>query len=82
MPRVLEKRGKTSIVEMIESAGWLQLDVADYLRLPNSRTPGDRRGRDALRRRITKQLRHHERDGDPLEIVSKLRDLVETPATN
>jgi len=81
MSRVLNKPGNASLVEMIESAGWLQLDIADYLRLPDSRTPGDRRGRDALRRRIVKQLQHHERAGDPLKIVAKLRDVVEPPSS-
>ena len=81
MSRVLDKPGNSSLVEIIESAGWMQLDIADYLRLPDSRTPGDRRGRDALRRRIVKQLQNHERAGDPLKIVNKLRDVVETPSS-
>ena len=65
-----------TVADLIESNAWLQLDVADYIRMSRSMTPVDKRGRDVLRRKITKQLKHREQHGDPLEVVDKVRQLM------
>ena len=66
------------LAELIESAAWLQLDVADYLRLSQSDNQVERQGRDVLKRKVIRQLRQHEQEGDPLEIVTKIRPLLQT----
>ena len=68
---------RSSVIDAVEAAAWLQLDVADYLRLPKTAATNDRMGRDVLRRKITRQLANQEAVGDPLKIVSRLRKLME-----
>ncbi len=73
MPPTTDK----AVADVIESNAWLQLDVADYLRMSRPMTPVDKRGRDVLRRKITKQLKRQEQHGDPLEVVDKVQQLME-----
>lgn len=67
----------SGMADIIESAAWLQLDVADFLRMPNPTTLSDKRGREALRRRISRQLDKQERAGDPLEIAAIIARLMD-----
>lgn len=60
-------------VAMLESAAWLQLDLADYLRMPRPMSIVDKRGREALRKRISRQLKQQEYAGDPLRVVATIR---------
>lgn len=60
-------------VAMLESTAWLQLDLADYLRMPRPMSIVDKRGREALRKRISRQLKQQEYAGDPLRVVATIR---------
>ena len=63
-------------IDAIESFAWLLLDVAEYLRQPPSPSPADKTIRTALRARIMRELRRHERTGDPLVLSEKIRELM------
>lgn len=63
-------------VDTIESAGWLLLDVGDYLREPVMHTPVEKAVRTALRSKIVRQLRKQEQVGDPLDVVGYVRDVL------
>ena len=63
-------------VDAIESAGWLLLDVGDYLREPVMHTPVEKAVRTALRSKIVRQLRKQEQVGDPLDVVGYVRDML------
>ena len=67
--------------DLTEKAGWLMLDLADYLRMCQNRsaTVIDKQERKNLTSRIVRQLRLQERAGDPLAIVEKIRDLMANP---
>ena len=66
-----------STVAMIESAAWLQLDLADYLRMPRPMSIIDKQERESLRKRISRQLKQQENSGDPLHIAATIRHLME-----
>ena len=63
-------------IDRIESAAWMLLDVADYLRQRPHARPGDRPAHTALRVKIMRQLRQQEKAGDPLGIVAQAEQLL------
>ena len=63
-------------VDVIESAAWLLLDVGDYLRGPALQNPVEKAVRSALRTKIVRQLRQQEQAGDPLDVVTNIRDML------
>ncbi|MBH06448.1 MAG: hypothetical protein CMJ20_09020 [Phycisphaeraceae bacterium] len=60
----------------IESAGWLLLDVAEFLGQGPSLSTAEKSIHNALRTKISRQLRQQEREGDPLQLVSHVRDML------
>ena len=62
--------------ETFELAAWLLLDVADYLRQPQTTSVTEKAMQAGLRRRINKQLTRQKQAGDPLDIVETVRAMV------
>ena len=71
-------RVKADDMDKIESAAWLLLDVAEYLREPPAINPVDKRMRSTLASKIMRQLTQEERNGDLLGITATIRDLMMT----
>ena len=63
---------------MIEKAGWLLLDLADYLRMSQKRslTVVGKQECKSLKSKIARQIRQQERAGDPLAIVKNIHNLM------
>lgn len=62
--------------ETIELAACLLLDVADYLRQPQTTSVTENAMQAGLRKRINKQLARQKQVGDPLDIVETVREMV------
>lgn len=67
-------------IDRIESAAWMLLDVADYLRQQPKARPSDKPVCNALRVKIMRQLRQQEKAGDPLGIVAQAEQLLKGEA--
>ena len=69
---------KKPVEEQSEQAGWLLLDLADFVRMCQSRsaTVVDKQQRKTLNTRLARQLRQQEKAGDPFNLVRKVRDLM------
>ena len=68
-----------SLANAIDAAGWLLLDVSDYLKMCRSDTLSamDQQQRRTLNTKIFRQIRRLERYGDPLEVVPKVRQMLQ-----
>ena len=64
-------------IDTVESAGWLILDVVDLLRQNTTYNHAEKALQSNLRAKVAKALRRQERDGDPLNIVEMMQELLE-----
>ena len=64
-------------LDAIESAAWLLLDVTELLRESEPNTLSAKAIHSRLRSKINNQLRCCEEQGDPLEMVKKVRQMLE-----
>ena len=62
-------------IEAIEAAGWLVLDLAEYLRELETNRPSIR-AKTAVKRKFRRELGRHEKAGDPLQIVDHMRKVM------
>ena len=62
--------------EAIELAAYLLLDVADYLRQPQTTSVTVNAMQAGLRKLINKQVTRQKQAGDPLDIVETVRTMV------
>ncbi len=69
---------KKPVEQQSDEAGWLLLDLADFLRMCQARsaTVVDKQQRKTLNIRLARQLRQQEKAGDPFNLVKKVRDLM------
>ena len=62
-------------IEAIEAAGWLVLDLAEFLRELETRRPSVR-AKAATKRKFRRELGRQEKAGDPLQIVHHVREVM------
>ncbi len=60
----------------VESAAWLLLDLADFMRQSKSSSVSEKAIQARLRTRINEQIRNQESTGDPLDLVETVRRLL------
>ncbi|MAE65498.1 MAG: hypothetical protein CMJ18_14605 [Phycisphaeraceae bacterium] len=60
----------------MESAAWLLLDLADFMRQSKSSSVSEKAIQARLRTRINEQIRNQESTGDPLDLVETVRRLL------